>query len=81
MSTYGSLEAARSVWGEINEAAQARGQEVRIGLFIAEVVLEPGYGFDLEDLGEADEHVTIWGEASRLAAAVSRIYPASTTDS
>jgi len=47
-----------------------------VGYFIAEVALVPDEGFEIEDLGEPDEHLTVWGDADKLAAAVRRIYPA-----
>lgn len=78
MSMYGSLDAARAVWQPISEAAAARGQEVRMGDHIAEVVLTRGNGYDYEDLGEPDEHLTIWGDSASLAGAVARIYAAET---
>jgi hypothetical protein len=78
MSMYGSLDAARAVWQEVSEAAAARGQEVRMGNHVAEVVLTPGKGYDYEDLDEPDEHLTIWGDPASLADAVDRIYPAET---
>lgn len=76
MSVFGSLEAARDRWETIRCAADKRGQEVRVGYFIAEVVLSAGEGFEIEDLSEPDEHLTIWGDAAKLAAAVCRVYPA-----
>ena len=78
MSMYGSLDAARAVWRDVLEAATARGQAVRMGYHVAEVVLTPGNGYDYEDLGEPDEHLTIWGDPAALAGAVARIYPAAT---
>ena len=78
MSTFGSLEAARERWHEMSEIAAARGQPVRAGNFILEVELTPGSGFLLEDLGEPDEHLTIWGDKTRLAQAVTRVYAAAT---
>jgi hypothetical protein len=78
LSMYGSLEAARAVWRDVSEAAAARGQEVRLGNHVAEVVLTPGHGYDFEDLSEPDEHLTIWGDPASLAGAVDRIYPAET---
>jgi len=80
MSTFGSLEAARALWQTVFVAATARGQEVRMGNYIAEVELGPDEGFSLEDLDEPDEHLTIWGEPARLAAAVGRIYSATTSE-
>jgi hypothetical protein len=80
MSTFGSLEAARVVWRDIHGAATRRGQAVELGEYIAEVSLEPDCGFDIEDLHEPDEHLTIWGEPDRLVEAVRRIYPALTDE-
>jgi hypothetical protein len=80
MSTFGSLNAARGVWQSIREAAESRGQAIKAGHFVAEVLLTAGQGFDVEDLGEPDEHLTIWGAPDRLAAAVQAVYPASTSN-
>ncbi len=73
MSAFSTLEAARDVWAAIRDAAAARGQAIRIESYVAEVVLEPEKGFDIEDLGEEDGHVTIWGDPAHLASAVCRI--------
>lgn len=78
MSTFASLEAARAVWEKVSAAAAKRGQAVRMGSFIAEVELGPDLDAAVEDLGESDEHLTIWGNPAQLAGAVSRIYPAAT---
>jgi hypothetical protein len=80
MSTFGSLAAARAVWLRISEAARERGQPVMLGDYIAEVDLRPSCGFSLEDLGEPDEHLTVWGEPEQLVASVRRIYSAVTDD-
>lgn len=56
--------------------ASSRGEAVRAGYYIAEVLLRPGHGFEVEDLGEEDEHLTIWGDPDALASAVIEIYPA-----
>lgn len=77
MSVFGSLQAARDQWQTIRASAEKRGQEIKAGHFIAEVLLEPENGFDIEDLGEPDEHLTIWGAPQPLAQAVQAIYPAS----
>lgn len=76
MSAFKSEKAARAQWERIRSAAESRGQQVRAGNYIAEVFLEPGEGFDVEDLGEPDGHLTIWGDAAKLASAVRRIYVA-----
>jgi hypothetical protein len=76
MSVFASLDAARDRWQEMHEIATQRGQAVRAGHHIAAVELTPECGFSLEDLNEPDQHLTMWGEKSRLAGAVVRIYPA-----
>ena len=78
MSAFGSLDAARAQWELIRQGADKRGQEVMIGHFVAEVALVSDADFEIEDLGEPDEHLTIWGDPARLATAVEHIYPAST---
>lgn len=78
MSAFGSLEAARERWQDMSVIAASRGERVRAGDFIARVDLRPDVGFQLEDLGEVDEHVTIWGDPDALAGVVGEIYPAST---
>lgn len=80
MSTFASLDAARDLWETVREAAAARGQEVRMGNFIAEVELQPDRDFSIEDLDEPDGHLTIWGDPAQLAQAVSRIYLAATSE-
>ncbi len=75
MSVFGSLDAARARWQEMYLIASERGQDVRAGNYIAEVELAPGCGFALEDLAEPDEHLTMWGDKTRLTQAVNRIYP------
>jgi len=76
MSVFGSLGAARAERERIRAAAEKRGQEVRIGAYVAEVELLPDHGCSLEDLGEPDEHLTIWGNPAQLAGAVRRIISA-----
>lgn len=78
MSVFGSLDAARRRWADVHAIAIARGERVRLGDHIAEVVLDPEGGYMLEDLHEPDEHLTLWGDPVRLAAAVERLYSAAT---
>jgi hypothetical protein len=78
---FGSLEAARAQWRQIYDAVTARGQEVQLGAFIAELDLQPNEGFDMEDLHEPDGHLTVWGDPARLAQAVRRTYAALTEGS
>lgn len=80
MSAYGAFAAAQRVWETLRAIASARGEDVRVGNYIAEVELAAGQGFSLEDLGEEDQHLTIWGEKGRLAGAVGRICPAATRE-
>lgn len=80
LSMFGSATAARAQWEAIRAAAEKRGQEIRAGHYIAEVVLEPGLGFEIEDLREPDEHLTIWGDCVQLAMSVRRIDPAWSQD-
>jgi hypothetical protein len=76
MSMFASLNAARERWKDMERVATERGQEVRAGYFIAELLLRPGCGFQLEDLCEVDEHLTVWGDPDELVAAVQAVYPA-----
>lgn len=78
MSMFGSLEAARERWRDLEALASSRGERVRVGYYVAEVILRPENGFAIEDLGQEDEHLTVWGAAEALCAAITRIYPAST---
>jgi hypothetical protein len=79
-SAYGSLRAARRIWEGLRQLAEERDQPVRVGHFIAEVVLTADEDFAVEDLAEPDEHLTIWGAAERLRRAVRRIYDAHTEE-
>lgn len=74
MSAYGSREAARRRWTRCREIAIERDEPLQIGDYVAEVELIPGHGFSIEDLHDEDEHLTIWGDPDRLAAATRRIY-------
>jgi hypothetical protein len=74
MSVYGSEEAAYRRWSRCREIAEQKKEPIRVGEYIAEVELRPGMGFDIEDLRDPDEHLTIWGEPDQLAACTRRIY-------
>lgn len=80
MSAYGSLAAAREVWDSLRRLADQRGEPIRVGYYIAQVELVEDRGFSLEDLGEPDQHLTIWGDRNHLAEIVSRIYSAETEE-
>lgn len=77
MSAFRSLDLARERWADLALLAQRRGEEPRVGSFVAKVVLAPGEGFDYDDLGRPDGHLTIRGDAVKLAGAVVEIVPAS----
>jgi hypothetical protein len=74
MSVFGSYGAALSTWNAGRERALERGEPMKTPRYIAEVELVPGQGLDIEDLHKDDEHLTIWGDPVRLAAATCRIY-------
>lgn len=76
MSAFASLPAARARWIDMKAAADRRGEEVRAGDYVAELVFRPEDPFEVEDLGEVDEHLTIWGEPDALARSVSAVYTA-----
>ncbi|HWD85161.1 MAG TPA: hypothetical protein VG321_05375 [Solirubrobacteraceae bacterium] len=78
MSVYGSPAAAGRLWLKCRETARERGEPMRIGAYVAEVELTPGQEFSIEDLHEDNEHLTIWGDPDRLAAATRRIYAPAT---
>ena len=74
MSAYGSAQAAERRWAECRDIARQRNEPMRVGEYVAEVELTPNQDVDVEDLGEPDEHLTIWGDPDRLCAATRRIY-------
>jgi hypothetical protein len=78
MSVFGSPEPMRERWSRISARAAAKGQTVKLGDFIAELNLEPGEDCWIEDLGEEDQHMHLWGDPDRLASAVVIIEPAAT---
>lgn len=72
VSVYKTAEQARDLWLGIKE----KHPNPRIGNYIAEVRLEAGEDFMLEDLDEPDGHVEVWGDALKLAESVVDISPA-----
>jgi hypothetical protein len=90
MSAFASEAAARKRWAEIKAGALKKRSEksqrrqrgrprpfrMTIGDYIGEVVLGPGEGFEVVDLGEIDEHLTIRGNKDQLALRVARVYSA-----
>jgi hypothetical protein len=58
---------------------QGRSEDLRIGDYIARLRLV-GSGFRFEDRNSPDRHMTVWGDASSLAAAVVDISPAEPAD-
>ena len=77
MSAFRTRTLAERRWrGMRKRAVQDGDAEVARGSFIAELDLKPGADFYIEDLGENQGHLTIWGDATKLAEAVRRIDPA-----
>jgi hypothetical protein len=74
MSAYGSSDAALRLWTRCRNIAVERNEPIQIGEYVAELELVPNQDFSVEDLHEEDEHLTIWGEPNRLAAATRLIY-------
>jgi hypothetical protein len=69
-----TLEQARRRLSNMRKAASRDGEPApRRGTFIAELVLQPGEGFEYEDRKKSDGKVTVWGHAANLAGAVCRI--------
>jgi hypothetical protein len=75
-SFFGSDEAARAEWMTVYERTRERGQEMVLPESIAKVRLEPGHGFEVDDLGEPDEHLLIKGTADDFVPLVLSVYPA-----
>lgn len=74
MSMYASLDGALRVWRRCRDIAAEKGEPMQIGQFVAELELLPGCDFSIEDLGDEDQHLTIWGDPDHLSAATRRIY-------
>lgn len=89
MSAFDSEAHARKRWAELRSFALRKRSErnkrrqrpfrMSVGDYIAEVELVPDEGFEIVDLGDPDGHLTIRGDKHRLAARVSRVYPAEST--
>lgn len=73
-SVFRTLELARDRWEAI--ATSARTDHPKVGDYIAELRLAPDLGFKYEDLGQADGHMTLLGDADALVLAVVAIHPA-----
>lgn len=76
LSCFRTLDLAQTRWADIAALAQARGEEPRVGSFVAQVELAAGRGFAYEDLGGDDGHLTVWGDPSQLAEAAAGIFDA-----
>lgn len=70
MSVYGSPQGAKAEWAICAKAAADKGEPVKVGDYAAKVELAPGQGFEIEDIGAVNDHLTIWGDADQLSAAV-----------
>jgi hypothetical protein len=81
MSAFRTAELARRRYRAMRKYATHHGEaEVEKGDFIAKLELTAGDEFYVEDLGASDGHLTIWGDATKLAEAVCRIDPAGTAE-
>jgi hypothetical protein len=77
MSAFRTAELARRRYRAMRKFATHHGEaEVKKGDFIAKLEFKAGDEFFIEDLGASDGHLTIWGDATKLAEAVCRIDPA-----
>lgn len=75
MSVFRTLDLARRRWTDIAVSVRRRNPSSRltIGQFIARVRLPANAGMFLEDLGAVDGHMTLWGDAEKLANCVIEI--------
>jgi hypothetical protein len=81
ISVFRTDELARQRWRAMRSYANHHGEaDVARGSFIAQLELKTDCGFFLEDLGASDGHLTMWGDATKLAEAVRRIDPAGIAD-
>lgn len=78
MSVFRSLATARRRWEDIEARVRRKNPDgtIKIGEYVARLVLEPDGDFLVEDLGDADGHMTIWGNPKKLMAAVVEIHSA-----
>lgn len=68
LSVFRTADHARGVFRSI--AAKVGAGNVRMGRFLARVRLVGGRGVSVEDLGEVDGHMTVWGDPAVLASMV-----------
>jgi hypothetical protein len=68
VSAFRSFEDAERRWVQI--ASRVGEDRVRLGPWVATVRLEPGQGFAYEDCDDPTGHLYVWGDPSRLVAAV-----------
>jgi hypothetical protein len=74
LSVYKTVQQAQEQRQRIGAYVDSKGLgPVRIGDFAAEIRLEGGAGFQIEDRGEVDGHMTIWGDPDSLLARVADI--------
>jgi hypothetical protein len=75
ISVFRTLELARIRWADIAVRARRRAPaaDLLIGEFVARVQLKPDDDVYLEDLGQADGHLTLWGSSELLASRVTGI--------
>lgn len=76
LSAFRTLDLARARWRELAAHLERRGRgRPTIGDWVACVRLSPGCDFGVEDLGDPDGHLTVWGDELKLAEAVTEIVP------
>jgi hypothetical protein len=74
-SMFATEKHARIRWAGMRKNATYHSEEdVQQGSYIAEVVLMPGQGFDIEDRGKRDGHLTVWGDSAKFVGSVRRIF-------
>jgi hypothetical protein len=86
MSVFASCRQAKAVWAgivaKVEAAASSRNKrrnrplKIKVGHYIAEVLLAPGHGFELAGPPDERGHMTLKGPAQALAAATRNVYPA-----
>ncbi len=74
-SVYEPEGAALRRWRTMRRGAEQRGEELE-HQFVAELRIGPDEGFCVERRGQKG-HVLLWGDKTKLAAAVIRVFPGS----
>jgi hypothetical protein len=75
-SMFAPVRLALARWRKMRDGAESRNEELGLQ-YIAELRIGPNEGFYYEKVGSGG-HVSVWGEAPKLAAAVVRVVPGET---